>query len=268
MVSFAIIAPAITILLSGTIHIFHDSINLYFMGFFRDLARIKARKRRMTNNMAISSTTNSKDSGMSKKDLKMLFFKLEDEDPLQDVEIHFDIDTNGQIKVMQDEVNDTNNDSSSSLLNEFADLAEYTREELWEFGNGDNEEGVLLISLYGRVYDVTEGSKHYGEGGKYHKFAGRDVTRALSTGCMADSCLGSKHTSSSSSGNDDETANDRDNFDLSPEIIVEGKKWVSFFETHDSYHAVGILRDGQSIDEMVDEQLEMEEVEVEVEKQD
>lgn len=216
------------------------------MGFFRDLARIKARKRRMKNSMAVSSSHGNE--GLTKSDLKMLFFKQEDEDPLKDVEIHFDIDEDGQVKVRR---NDNGSDDSSA----YANLAEYTREELYELGNGVNEEGVILLSLYGRVYDVSEGWKFYGEGGKYNKFAGRDVTRALSTGCMVDSCLGSIESS---------TSNDVDNFELSPKTIAEGKKWVSFFETHDSYKLVGILKDGRSIDELIDEQLKITEEEGEI----
>jgi predicted heme/steroid binding protein len=281
MANFGLIASAITLLFGGTIHIFHDSINLYMMGFFRDLSRIKARKRRMKNTMAISPTStgrNSKNEDFSMDDFKMLFFKTEEDDPLKDVEIHFDIDSNGNLKTIQNDnannsnnSNNSNNDSSSSSASSiiddessYTDLAEYTREELYEFGNGDNEEEVLLLSLYGRVYDVSEGYKYYGEGGKYHAFAGRDVTRALSTGCMADSCLGPKHTLSSaslsdSSGNNNDKAYANDHFELTPKIIAEGKKWISFFETHDSYHLVGILKDGRSIDDLVDEEIEMEE---------
>ena len=242
MQSFGIIASVITILLAGSMHIFHDSINVYLMGFFRDLARIKARKRRMNNSMAISNK-----NGLTKKDLKMLLFKKEEKDPLDDLEIYLDIDADGNVKVTQ---SDANNGSTKSALD--SDLTEYTREELYEFGNGDNDAGTLLLSLYGRVYDVSEGWKYYGEGGKYHNFAGRDVTRALSTGCMSVSCLGPKKTSpiGDYSG---------DSFEFTPKIVEEGKKWVSFFETHDSYQLVGILKDSQPIDALVDQQLEIDE---------
>lgn len=245
---FSLVASSIVVIFAGTIHIFHDAINIYFMGFFRDLARIKARKRRMRNSMAISAT--SIDDRMTKSDLKMLFFKQEDEDPLADIQMDFDIDENGKLKVKQ-VVNGSNEVEPSSFSD--IDLAEYTREELFELGNGDNEEYVILISLYGRVYDVSEGYKYYGKGAKYQKFAGRDVTRALSTACMSDSCLGPKSSSLKES---------EDYFELTPKTIAEGKKWLSFFETHDSYHLVGILKDGQSLDELVDEQIQMEEKEL------
>ena len=110
------------------------------MGFFRDLARIKARKRRMRNNLAISTT--NIDDRLTKSDLKMLFFKKEEEDPLADVEMDFDIDENGKLKVRR--VVSGANDSDSSSYSDM-DLAEYTREELFELGNGDNEEYIILI---------------------------------------------------------------------------------------------------------------------------
>lgn len=210
------------------------------MAFFRDLARIKAKKRRMQNSMAVTTTSNDK---LTSNDLKMLLFKQEEEDPLNDVEVHIDIDEYGQINVRRG----VNTDESA-----YDDLylAEYTREELYELGNGNNEEEVLLLSLYGRVYDVSEGWKYYGEGGKYHSFAGRDVTRALSTGCMASSCLGPKDSLSMKEHGDP--------FDLNSKTIAEGKKWISFFETHDKYRLVGVLKDsGRSIDDLVDEQLDI-----------
>ena len=89
---------------------------------------------------------------------------------------------------------------SSSTLTTISDhedgtnIVEYTQEELNKYGNGNNDEGLLLLlSLYVRVYDVSEGYKYYGHGGKYHLFAGRDVTKALSTGCLAVSCLGPRY---------------------------------------------------------------------------
>ena len=242
----SLLASGVTILVAGSIHIFHDSINVYFMGFFRDLARIKARKRRMRNNMAITSTKN--DDKFTKSELKMLFFKQEKEDPLKDVEFNLDIDEDGKVTVLQKNSNDNASESYPDI-----DLAEYTREELFELGDGDNEEGVILLSIFGRVYDVSDGWKHYGEGGKYHKFAGRDVTRALSTGCLTESCLGSMVPSP--------TGVDSEKFELSNKTINEGKKWVSFFETHDSYKLVGVLKDSISMDEMIDKQIQTSEEE-------
>jgi membrane-associated progesterone receptor component len=60
-------------------------------------------------------------------------------------------------------------------------------EEL-ESANGLNDT-PLWISIKGRVYDVTAGSKFYGVGKPYYKFVGRDATRAFCTGCMEPECL-------------------------------------------------------------------------------
>ncbi|EEC43166.1 predicted protein, partial [Phaeodactylum tricornutum CCAP 1055/1] len=54
----------------------------------------------------------------------------------------------------------------------------YTLGELWEFGNGIDD-NPILIAVLGRVYDVSAGERFYGETGPYHVFAGRDVTYAL-----------------------------------------------------------------------------------------
>merc|ERR1739844_478096 len=123
-------------------------------------------------------------------------------------------------------------------------------------------DGQLLLSLYGRVYDVSEGYKYYGHGGKYHLFAGRDVTRALSTGCMATSCLGPNYTIDPDDvGMDGDGEGDA--FELTPKTIAEGKKWISFFETHDKYHFVGVLKDGRSMDDLIDQHLLDEQKELE-----
>lgn len=238
-----LISSVITALLAGSIHIFHDSINLYLMGFFRDLSRIKARKRRMKNNLALST-----ESGFTRDDLKMLFLKQEEDDPLADVDILFDFDEGGKLRIKKRENGSSTFEEQD--LEDYRNIEEYTREELYEMGNGDNEEGIILLSIFGRVYDVSHGWKYYGEGAKYYKFAGRDVTRALSTGCMANSCLGSRYT---------ESKYTEDDFDLTPKTIAEGKKWVSFFETHDKYRFVGFLKDGRSIDALVDEELSIQE---------
>jgi len=243
MQTIGIITSVIAVLLVGAAHIFHDSMNSYLMGFFRDLARIKARKRRMRNTMAVS--TSSANDRLTKEDLKMLFFRQEDRDPLDDIQIQIDVDDNGEVKVHR---LDSNN--GDGLSSPYSDLVEYTREELFELGNGENEEGVILLSLYGRIYDVSAGHKHYGVGSKYHRFAGRDVTKALSTGCMAESCLGPKDSLS--------LKDEDDYFEMSPKVINEGKKWIAFFETHDKYSLVGVLKDGLSIDKLIDEQLEVE----------
>jgi predicted heme/steroid binding protein len=100
--------------------------------------------------------------------------------------------------------------------------ATFTLAELQEFGNG-KEGKKILLSIFGRVYDVSSGSKFYGEGGNYHMFAGRDVTRALCAGCLKEDCL------------------IRNTDGLSNKELAEGKRWLSFFQLHDKYSYVGYL---------------------------
>ncbi|XP_053375216.1 neuferricin-like isoform X2 [Mercenaria mercenaria] len=56
----------------------------------------------------------------------------------------------------------------------------FTKDELSKF-TGKEESGVYLAIL-GDVFDVTKGKKHYGEGGGYHFFTGKDGTRAYVSG--------------------------------------------------------------------------------------
>ena len=178
----------------------HKTVNNFFMGFFRDLSRLKAKKRRMGNDKALSVT-----------DLKMLMLKIDD-DPLKDLE-----------------------DDGYLLHN----LPVYSRKELHEYGTGQDGNPILL-ALFGRVYDVSSGEKFYGKEGKYSFFAGRDVTRALSTGCLSHSCLGS-------------IDGENEVIQLNEKAKKEGLRWVSFFDTHDSYSHVGMVSEAQSIEDLIND---------------
>ena len=208
---------------------FQKSLNHYLMSFFRDVARIKARKRRMKSNSLVTIT-----------DITSIIFDQEDVDPLQEV---------AEQIMLRNSVQD-----GDPIQKDLDDLPFYTREELYEFGNGDN--GTLLLSIFGRVYDVSTGEKFYGKDGKYHIFAGRDVTRALATGCLQEKCLGPK-TSLSMSSREQEHV-DHSDFELSEKAIKEAKKWLAFFETHDSYKHVGFLKGGGTIEHLIDELVERE----------
>mmetsp|Transcript_23953 Transcript_23953/g.28265 ORF Transcript_23953/g.28265 Transcript_23953/m.28265 type:complete len:219 (+) Transcript_23953:64-720(+) len=214
-------ATALSILTICTIAIsviyYKQSIDLYLMGFFRDLSRLKARKRLMERKgMTLVGT--------STKDMKMLFLKIEDADPLPSFSFR---DADGENRI---------------------DLPVYSREELYEFGNGQDGKPTL-ISLFGRVYDVSSGKKFYGPGGKYHSFAGRDITKALSSGCLVEKCLGST-TSNFNAGYDR-------NFNFTDNEMAEGKKWLAFFETHDSYSHVGMLNEDQTVEQLIHGMVEM-----------
>lgn len=220
-----IITSIVSVLIAGTIPIiFQKPLNNFLMGFFRDVARIKARNRRMRS-----------DSLISIGDIKTIIFDQED-DPLQDV-VEQIILGNGVTRKQ---------DSSTSIAVD--NLPVYTREELYEFGKGDT--GTLLLCIFGRIYDVTSGEKFYGKDGKYHIFAGRDATRALATGCLKEECLGP--ITSSDEANYDQVV------ELNEKSIKEGKKWLAFFETHDSYTHVGFLKDGDSMEHIIDAIVERE----------
>jgi len=161
-----------------------DRLNLFFMGFFRDLARIKAHKR-----------SRQKLNGVVPVDATSVSM-LGRDDP--------------GIDFLQDE-----SDSASS-----SSATTFTAQELFEFGSGINERPIYL-SIFGRVYDVSNGEKFYGKGAAYEMFAGRDVTRALCLGCLEPECLV------------------RSTEGLTQKQLQEGKRWLSFFHTHDKYQYVG-----------------------------
>jgi len=57
----------------------------------------------------------------------------------------------------------------------------WTGEELSVY-NGTDERLPILLGILGSVFDVTKGRSHYGPGGGYHHFAGRDASRAFVSG--------------------------------------------------------------------------------------
>ncbi|KAK8949313.1 Membrane steroid-binding protein 2 [Platanthera zijinensis] len=48
--------------------------------------------------------------------------------------------------------------------------------------NGTDENLPILLGILGSVFDVTNGKSHYGPGGGYHHFSGRDASRAFVSG--------------------------------------------------------------------------------------
>ncbi|KAG4077855.1 hypothetical protein HA402_013789 [Bradysia odoriphaga] len=57
----------------------------------------------------------------------------------------------------------------------------FTKDELAKY-NGEKNSLGLYLSIMGTVYDVQKGAKHYGEGGSYHFFAGRDASVSFISG--------------------------------------------------------------------------------------
>lgn len=184
---------------SIAVHVNKNRMNIFFMRLFRDIGRHKAYKRRYGNN-----------------DYALTTFLFQKDDPLLGIDFS---------KERED------------------DLPTYTVDELWEMGHIDEDDNSsedednskkLLLSIFGRIYDVTRGTKFYGPGSRYEMFPGRDVTYALSTGCKTDDCLS-------------KTAHD-----LTDKQLLEGKRWLSFFQLHDKYPLVGKL-DNNPMEEMMNE---------------
>ncbi|KAG5252575.1 membrane-associated progesterone-binding protein [Salix suchowensis] len=57
----------------------------------------------------------------------------------------------------------------------------FTAEELALY-NGTDDTLPILLGILGSVFDVTKGKSHYGVGGGYHHFSGRDASRAFVSG--------------------------------------------------------------------------------------
>ncbi|ONL94622.1 BTB/POZ domain-containing protein NPY2 [Zea mays] len=75
----------------------------------------------------------------------------------------------------------------AALLAVVLQLYRHRKPRLWmveelSVYNGTNEELPILLAILGSVFDVTKGRSHYGPGGGYHHFAGRDASRAFVSG--------------------------------------------------------------------------------------
>ncbi|ORZ41727.1 cytochrome b5-like heme/steroid binding domain-containing protein [Catenaria anguillulae PL171] len=97
----------------------------------------------------------------------------------------------------------------------------FTPETLKEFDGTDPTKPIYLAVL-GKVYDVSAGREHYGPGGGYSFFSGRDAGRAFVTGCF-------------------ETHLTPDLRGLSAEQLKGVDEWREFYDNHDQYFYVGTV---------------------------
>jgi predicted heme/steroid binding protein len=64
-------------------------------------------------------------------------------------------------------------------------MEEFTAERLKEF-NGADASKPIYLAVRGVVFDVSTNRAAYAPGGAYHKFAGKDASRALAKSSLED----------------------------------------------------------------------------------
>ncbi|XP_072325261.1 neuferricin [Scyliorhinus torazame] len=87
----------------------------------------------------------------------------------------------------------------------------FTKSELSRYTGEKGSEGLYLAVL-GQVFDVSKGKKHYGPGGSYSFFAGRDACRAFVSGDFTENGLV-----------DDVSG-------LSPSEMLSLQEWLAFYK--------------------------------------
>eukprot|EP00903_Cladosiphon_okamuranus_P012434 g11649.t1 len=80
-----------------------------------------------------------------------------------------------------------------------------------------------MLSILGEVFDVSKGEKHYGKGGAYEGFAGRDASRSFVSGDFSEAGL-----------TDDLSG-------LEPSQCLGIKDWRDFYEKDPKYKKRGLL---------------------------
>lgn len=99
----------------------------------------------------------------------------------------------------------------------------FSEEELSAFKGEDGD--TVYLSIFGEVYDVTNGTEFYGKGRGYHFFAGRDATASFITGNFTDAAAIEKS----------------DILALRDVEIDALEKWRAFYEEHEVYEFKGLL---------------------------
>ena len=89
---------------------------------------------------------------------------------------------------------------------------------------GSEGDGEVWLSVLGKVYNVTEGRRFYGEGGSYSIFAARDASGYFASGKF-----------------DEESARAVEYDSLSKSALSDLKHWVEFYEKKDAYPQIGVM---------------------------
>ncbi|CAJ0580610.1 unnamed protein product, partial [Mesorhabditis spiculigera] len=103
---------------------------------------------------------------------------------------------------------------------ELTGMKVFTPEQLSLF-NGNRASRPVYLAILGRVYDVDKGKKHYGKGGGYSFFAGKDGSRAFVSGDFTEKGL----------------IDDLDG--LGHDDLLGVRDWVSFYDK--DYSLVGVV---------------------------
>jgi predicted heme/steroid binding protein len=100
----------------------------------------------------------------------------------------------------------------------------FSKEELAKF-KGQEDDTPIYLSIFGEVYDVTNGTEFYGKGSGYSFFAGVDGTVSFFTGNFTEEAL---------SDNSEILA-------FKDEEISSMYQWKKFYEDHEVYEFKGFL---------------------------
>jgi cytochrome b involved in lipid metabolism len=224
----------------GVTVVVKERINTAGMRFFRDLGRIKARKRRYGDK---SSNMNSVALLMGREELLDLELLRNDDSSQQERVIVDILELEAHTGDGLDEPSlPTTNQDGKEDESDNSNINSQQDESVSMLSEEEQSSSLLWLSIQQRVYDVTAGWKFYGPGGPYHGFVGRDATRAFCTGCLLDECLISNTTG------------------LSEQQIMESMRWVEYYELHDKYKFVGLLQNVTgAIDDLVEQALQAEE---------
>ncbi|XP_072099521.1 neuferricin [Mobula birostris] len=95
-------------------------------------------------------------------------------------------------------------------VNDVAAPRIFSKAELSRYTGGKGSPGLYLAVL-GQVFDVDRGRRHYGPGGSYHLFTGRDASRAFVSGDFTELGLID------------------DVFGLSPTAMLSLYEWLTFY---------------------------------------
>lgn len=99
----------------------------------------------------------------------------------------------------------------------------FSKEELAKFKGQDDQ--PIYLSIFGEVYDVTNGTEFYGPGSGYSFFAGIDGTVSFFTGNFTEESL---------TGNSELLS-------FKDQEISSMYQWKKFYEDHEVYEFMGYL---------------------------